>query len=70
MASIQNITFEDQGVNWRVTFEYSDDNGVTIPWQLFEAQLPRDFDDIKADEVEVAMLDVALAVARGQGIDV
>ncbi len=69
MASIQNITFEDRGVNWRVSFEYSDDNGVSIPWELFEAEFPRDFGDINPDEVEPAMFELASAVARGQGID-
>lgn len=69
MASIQNITYQDQGVNWRVSFEYSDDNGVTIPWQEFVAEFPRDFGDINPDDVEPAMLELARAVARGQGID-
>ena len=70
MASIQNITYSDQGVRWVVTFEYSSDNGVTVPWTLFEAQFPRDFGDINPDEVEPEMLNIAMAVARGQGHDV
>jgi hypothetical protein len=69
MASIQNITFEDQGNNWRVAFEHSEDNGVLIPWQLFEARFPADFGDINPDDVEGAMLELGMAVARGQGID-
>ena len=70
MASLQNITYSDNGVRWDVTFEYSQDNGVSDPWTLFEAQFPRDFGDINPDEVEMAMLEIALAVARGQGHDV
>ena len=69
MASIQNIVYEDQGVNWTVSFEYSADNGVTVPWTLFEASFPRDFGDINPDDVEAEMLNIAMAVARGQGID-
>lgn len=69
MASIQNIDYQDQGINWRVSFEHSDDNGVTIPWQTFVAEFPRDFGDINPDDVEQAMLELARAVARGQGID-
>ena len=70
MASLQNITYQDQGVNWRVSFEYSDDNGVTIPWQEYVASFPADFGKINPDDVETAMLEIALAVARGDGIDV
>ena len=70
MASIRNITTQDQGVNWRVSFEYSDDNGVTIPWQTYEASFPADFNKISPDDVEIAMLELAQAVARGDGIDV
>ena len=67
MASIQNITFEDQGVNWRIGFQYSEDNGVSIPWTLFEANIPSDLNDIPQDELEGVMWEVAMAVARGQG---
>ena len=70
MASLQNITYQDQGVNWKIGFEYSEDNGVSIPWTLFEANIPADLDDIKQDELESAMLDLAMAIARGQGHDV
>ena len=67
MASIQNITFQDQGVNWRVTFEWNLDD-QSGPWTLFEALFPRDFDDIDLDESERVFLELAMAVARGQGI--
>ena len=70
MASIRNIVFEDQGVNWRVGFDYSSDNGVTVPWTLFEANIPADLDSIRSDEMEPAMLQLAMAIARGQGHDV
>ena len=70
MASLQNITYQDQGVNWKIGFEYSPDNGVSIPWTLVEVNIPADLDDINQDELEPAMLDIASAVARGQGHDV
>ena len=67
MASLQNITYSDQGVNWKIGFEYSEDNGVLIPWTLFEANIPADLDDISQDELEPTMLMLAEAIARGQG---
>ena len=67
MASIQNITVEDQGNNWRVTFEWNNDQ-QTGQWVLFEAQFPRDFDDIDSDEAERVFFELALAVAHGQGV--
>ena len=69
MASIQNITYEDQGVNWRVTFEYTNDS-QTEPWTEFVASFPADFNEINPDDVQDALLELARAVARGQGIDV
>ena len=68
MASIRNIVFEDQGVNWRVSFEHNNDQ-QTGAWVLFESEFPRDFGDINPDEVEPAMLQLAMAVARGQGVE-
>lgn len=70
MASLQNITYDDQGVNWKVTFQYSADNGLSDPWHLFEMNIPADLNDIPQDELEPTMLFVAMAVARGQGHDV
>ena len=67
MASIRNITFLDQGVNWHITFEWNLDD-QSGPWTLFETQFPRDFDDIPQDEAERVFLDLAMAVARGQGV--
>lgn len=69
MASLRNIQYEDQGVKWTVSFEYNNDQ-QTGDWVLFEAEFPRDFGEINPGDVQVAMLDVALAVARGQGVDV
>ncbi len=69
MASIQNITFEDQGVNWRVSFEWNLDD-QSGPWTVFEAAFPRDFDDIGEDDQETVLFELAAAVARNQGIDV
>ena len=70
MASIQNISYSDQGVNWKIGFQYSSDNGVTVPWTQFDANIPADLDDISQDELEPTMLFLAQAVARGQGHDV
>ncbi len=69
MASIQNITFQDQGVNWRVTFEWNTDD-QTGEWTLFEALFPRDFDDIGGDDQETVLFELAAAVARNQGVPV
>ena len=68
MASIRNITYEDFGVRWDISFEYTDD-GQTQPWTLFECQIPSDLQDIKADDAEPAMLELGMAIARGQGIE-
>ena len=67
MASLRNVTSEDQGINWRVTFEWNLDD-QSGPWSLFEALFPRDFDDIDSDESESVFLTLAMAVARGQGV--
>ena len=70
MASIQGISYQDQGINWKIDFEYSEDNGVTVPWELVEVNIPADLDDIRQDDLEIAMLELAMHVARGQGHDV
>ncbi len=67
MASIRNITVEDQGNNWRVGFEWNLDD-QTGSWTQFETLFPRDFDDIDSDEAEQVFLDLAMAVARGRGV--
>ena len=69
MASLRNIQYEDQGVNWVVSFEYNNDQ-QSGDWVTFSASFPGDFNLINPDDVETAMLDLALAVARGQGVDV
>ncbi len=69
VASIQNITFEDQGVNWRVTFEWNNDQ-QTGTWTQFTALFPRDFDDIGGDDQETVLFELAAAVARNQGVPV
>ncbi len=68
MASIRSITFEDQGVNWRVTFEWNNDQ-QTGTWTQFTALFPRDFDEL-GDSPEPVLFELAAAVARNQGIDV
>ena len=73
MASIQNITFASQGVNWKITFQYSEDNGINVPWESYTATFPADFlklRDSGDDNVEDTMLGLARAVARADGIDV
>ena len=71
MASIQNITFASQGVNWRITFQYSADNGILVPWESYTATFPADFLKLRdADDAEPTMLELAMAVARADGIDV
>ena len=68
MASLRNITYEDQGVNWKVNFEYRLDG--TSEWLAYEANFPADFGQINADDIQPAMLDIALWVARGEGIEI
>ena len=70
MADTQNITVQDQGVNWKVAFQWSQDNGHTDPWHDFEANFPADFNDLDSKGIEHIMLELAKEVARGQGIDV
>jgi hypothetical protein len=70
VASLRNITYQDQGVNWKIGFAYSPDNGVSIPWTQVDVNIPADLDDINQDELEQAMLELAMFVARGQGHDV
>lgn len=67
MAAIRAVVIQDQGVNWRVAYEYSNDQ-QTDPWQPFEASFPADFGEINPDEVEQQMTMLAMAVARNQGV--
>ncbi len=65
MPAIQNITFEDQGVNWNVTFEWNNDQQTGV-WTLFEARFPRDFDEL-GDGAESALFELAFLVAQNKG---
>ena len=67
MASFRNIDIQDQGVNWRVAYEWNVDD-QTGPWTAFEAVFPRDFGEINPDDVTTEMFEIAAAVARGQGV--
>lgn len=67
MASFRNITIEDQGVNWRVSYEWNLDD-QSGPWTSFMANFPSDFGEINPDEVDQEMFEIATAVARGQGV--
>ena len=66
-SGFRNINIQDQGVNWRVSYEWKNDdnNGA---WETFEAQFPRDFDTLIPDEVTPIMHQLAAESARGQGI--
>lgn len=68
MASIRNFVATDQGVNWALSFEYSNDQQQT--WTAWAGQLPRDLDDIAADRQDDVLLNLSLAIAADQGHDV
>ena len=67
MASFRNITVDDQGVRWDVTYEWNV-NDQSGPWTLFEAQFPRDFGEINPDQVVQVMFELGAAVARNTGV--
>ena len=67
-GSIRNITYEDQGVRWTVSFEWNNTPDQSGAWSLFEAQFPRDFQEINPDDAQAALLDLSLAVFRSQNI--
>ena len=56
---------EDQGVRWTISYWFVEDGG---PKTFFEAEFPRDFNEINPDQVEQAMMELAQAVARGKGV--
>lgn len=64
MPNLRGLRTENQGVRWDIDFEYQAETGE---WKLFQCQVPRDLGDIKADN-EVALLELAVAIAAGQGI--
>ena len=67
MTAIRAVQIQDQGANWRVSYEWSNDQ-QTDPWIPFEANFPSGFNDLSPDDVEQAMTELAMAVARGQGV--
>ena len=67
MASFRNIVIQDQGVNWRVQYEWNVDD-QSGEWVTFEAQFPRDFDELDADEVTPILHQLAAEVARATGV--
>lgn len=68
MASLRNLVAEDQGVNWRVEFEYSLDNQET--WHTYTASFPGDLNKMDSDTVTPYMINLALELARIDGIDI
>jgi hypothetical protein len=67
MASFRNIVTDNQGVRWVVAYEWNvDDQSGT--WQTFEAQFPRDFNEIPSEDIEQVMWRLARHVAEAQGI--
>ena len=68
MAAIQNIVIDDQGVSVSIDFDYRLDG--TQEFIAFSALIPRDLDDIPADDLDGVMLDLGLAIARGRGIEI
>ena len=62
------ITIEDQGVNWRVSYWFVDPDFNEGEKTFFEASFPADFNELHPDDVEQAMLELAMATARGQNI--
>ena len=67
MTAIRAVQISDQGNNWRVNYEWSNDQ-QTDPWVAFEANFPQDFQQINPDDVEQAMVALAMAVAVGEGV--
>jgi hypothetical protein len=65
-AGFRNIDIQDQGVNWKVTYEWL--NAETNAWEPFEANFPSDFGDLLVDEVTPIMHMLAAEVAKAQGI--
>jgi len=65
MPSMRGLQFQDQGVNWTISFEYLDAQGV---WQSWNGALPADLHDLKAEYAHMAFTELAMAIARGQGI--
>jgi hypothetical protein len=65
-AGFRNIVIQDQGVNWRVSYEWL--NAETNQWTSFEAQFPTDFGDLNADDVTPIMHQLAAEVARSTDV--
>ena len=62
-AGFRNIDIQDQGVRWTVSYEWKNDDNEGI-WETFTAQFPRDFNELKVDEVTPIMHQLAAEVAR------
>ncbi len=67
MASFRNITVNDSGVKWTVTYEWNNDQ-QTGAWVEFSAQFPRDFGELQTDQVTPTMWELARHVAEAKGI--
>ena len=67
MPNIRATDIQDLGVNWRVSAELQRES-PPYDWFAYEVQFPRDFNEINPDDVEPAMLQLMLEVARAQGV--
>lgn len=59
------IVIEDQGVSWRVQFWYRWNDG---PKTFADVQFPQGFGDLRVDDVEPLMVQLAVEVLRGRGL--
>lgn len=66
MASIRNMVAQDQGVNWVVTFEYSNDGQIT--WHEYEASFPGDLSKLPASIARDYMIDLGVEMCRHEGL--
>ncbi len=59
-----------QGVNWRISYWFKDDDFNGGVKTFFQAEFPRDFQEIAADagELETSLMQLAMTVARRKGI--
>ena len=67
MPNFRNTVATDQGVNWVVEYEWTDDGGAT--WNLVDdIQFPRDLDDLEPHNAEELIRELANSVSRNRGV--
>lgn len=57
---------DDLGVRWTITYHWRDTE--TLEEGMFTAEFPRDFNELNPSQVEEALLELALTVARNTGV--